>query len=79
MKCIIKFVDDGDTTITISDIIAIRMKDHRMQLIFPNDTISWDVYRSLPYYIKENYKPSIIYDIIDISLDTIDDLIIKQL
>lgn len=78
MKCIIKFIGDEDTTITIVGVISTQIKDHQILFVFLNDTIALDVYKSLPYYIKSNYKPSIMYDIIYMSLDIIEDLIIKQ-
>lgn len=78
MKCIIKFVDDKDTYITVVGVIATQIKDNQILFIFLNDAIALDTYKSLPYYTKSNYKPSIMYDIIYMSLDNIEDLIIKQ-
>lgn len=78
MKCIIKFVDDEDTTITINDLITIRIKDHSIHFLFLNHKIAVDIYESLPYYIKSNYKVSVVCNLIYTSLDNIADLIIKQ-
>ena len=77
MKCIIKFIDDEDTTITVNDVIVTRMKDHHIHFVFPNNKIAIDAYESLPYYIKSNYRVSVIYNIMYISFDNIVDLIVK--
>lgn len=78
MKCTITFIDDEDTTITINNVIATRIKDHQIVFVFSNDTIALDTYNLLLYYTKINCKLSIIYDTIYMSLENIKDLIIKQ-